>query len=145
MHGSGICGIHDIDCTSKLLSMVYLITRLPNYQLTPSQWGAGGGSATHKEPTQASSADSTESQASNMAATSPLVAPLSLASQCISVIGMLQESLCILCPGCCESPHGSPSCSTMYRGKPIRGAQATICRIYVHTIYTRLFATSCTK
>jgi hypothetical protein len=27
--------------------------RLPDCQLTPSQWGAGGGSATHKEPTQA--------------------------------------------------------------------------------------------
>jgi hypothetical protein len=30
----------------------------PDYQLTPSQWGAGGGRATHKEPTRAPSADS---------------------------------------------------------------------------------------
>jgi hypothetical protein len=44
---------------------------VPDYQitLTPSQWGAGGGSATHKEPTQAPSADSTETQAIIMAAT----------------------------------------------------------------------------
>jgi hypothetical protein len=25
-------------------------TRLPDYQMTPSQWGTGEGSATHKEP-----------------------------------------------------------------------------------------------
>jgi hypothetical protein len=35
------------------------------------QWGASGGSATHKEPTHSPSADSTQNQASNMAATSP--------------------------------------------------------------------------
>jgi hypothetical protein len=42
---------------------------IPDYQLTPSQWGAGGGSATHKEPTQAPSAELTPSL--NMAANSP--------------------------------------------------------------------------
>jgi hypothetical protein len=58
------------------------IARLPDYQLTPSQWGASGGSATHKEPTQAPSADSTHNQVPDkMAANSP---PLSLASQCMS-------------------------------------------------------------
>jgi hypothetical protein len=51
------------------------------YHLTPAQWGAGGGRATHKEPTRAPSADATETQASKMAATSP---PLALASQCMS-------------------------------------------------------------
>jgi hypothetical protein len=50
-------------------------SRLPDYQLTPSQWGAGGGSATHKEPTQAPSADSTQNLALNMAATSPPLSP----------------------------------------------------------------------
>jgi hypothetical protein len=62
------------------LGVLTSLTRLPNYQLAPSQRGAGGGSATHKEPTQAPSAYSSQPQdSSNMAATS---LPLSLASQC---------------------------------------------------------------
>jgi hypothetical protein len=61
-----------------MLPLTYQITKI-----TPSQWGAGGGSATHKEPTQAAlSADSTQNQGySKTAASSP---PLSLASQCMS-------------------------------------------------------------
>jgi hypothetical protein len=49
------------------------ITRL---SIDPStEWDAGGGSATHKEPTQAPSADSTENQASKHGCHQPTLIP----------------------------------------------------------------------
>jgi hypothetical protein len=35
---------------------------IPDYQLTPSKWRAGGGNATHKEPSQAPLADQVKSK-----------------------------------------------------------------------------------
>jgi hypothetical protein len=54
--------------------------RLPDFPLTTHSWVPVGAApaAIHKEPTQAPSADSTQNQGSNMAATSP---PFSLICQ----------------------------------------------------------------
>jgi hypothetical protein len=71
MHPSTAAELHSSSTLSTSGCKHCTLTRSPDYQLTPSQWGAGGGSATHKEPTQAPSAYSTQNQASNMAATSP--------------------------------------------------------------------------
>jgi hypothetical protein len=72
----------------------------PDYQLTPSQWGAGGGSATHKEPTQAPSAESNQNQTSKHGCHQPTHIPNVSMGSAMMPTGEVDSNPDPFIPGC---------------------------------------------